>query len=164
MSRYLKSFANRRTLGQVIRVGVIGGFNTLVYFIILNVLFGRMALVAAVTIAFALATAMSYVLNRRWTFQIADGSVGSARESWAFYLVNLVAWGVTVVVVGGAERMWGELTQPQANLAAIVATAIILLPKFAAYRDVVFKRSLEAQASHSRGVILPGGPAPSPAD
>lgn len=98
----------------------------------------------AVTAAFVLATAMSYVLNRRWSFQIADGSVGSARESASFFVVNLAAWGVTVIILEVANGIWGPLSRVEVNLAAVVAAGLIVLPKFAAYRDVVFKKSLTA--------------------
>ncbi len=103
----------------------------------------------AVTAAFTLATAMSYVLNRRWSFQIADGSVGSARESASFFVVNLAAWGVTVIILEVANALWGPLTRFEVNLAAIVAAGLIVLPKFAAYRDVVFKKSLHAAQGSS---------------
>jgi len=161
VTRYLRSFANRETLGQVMRVGLIGGFNTIVYFAIFNVLFGHLSVFWAITIAFGLATGLSYVLNRRWSFKISDGSVGNARESWTFYLVNLGAWGVTVAIVAGAEAMLGELSQLEANLAAVVATGVVIIPKFAAYRDVVFRRSLQSGADPD-GDPQASGPSPTP--
>ena len=120
----------------------IGGFNTIVYFILLNVFLSPFGRFWAVTAAFALATSLSYVLNRRWSFQIADGAVGSAKESASFFVVNLAAWGVTVLITELAHALMGPLTRLEVNLASIVATGIIVFPKFAAYRDVVFKKSL----------------------
>ena len=146
LTSYLKSFKNRETLGQVIRVGFIGSFNTIVYFVLLNVFLDPFGRFWAVTAAFTLATGLSYVLNRRWSFRIADGSVGSARESGRFFVVNLVAWGLTVVVMEIADRFWGPLTRIEVNVAALFAAGLIVLPKFAAYRDVVFKKSLETSA------------------
>ena len=96
------------------------------------------------TAAFILATGLSYVLNRRWSFQIADGSVGSARESASFFVINLAVWGLTVVVLEIADGFWGPLTRLEVNIAALLAAGLIVLPKFAAYRDLVFKKSLEA--------------------
>ncbi len=146
LTSYLKSFKNRETLGQVIRVGFIGSFNTIVYFVVLNLFLDPFGRFWAVTAAFTLATGLSYVLNRRWSFRIADGSVGSARESARFFVVNLVAWGLTVVVMEIADRFWGPLTRIEVNVAALFAAGLIVLPKFAAYRDVVFKKSLETSA------------------
>jgi putative flippase GtrA len=135
----------RETLGQVLRVGVIGGFNTIVYFIVLNLMRWTVGLSSflSVTIAFAVGTALSYVMNRRWSFQIADGSVGNMRESSFFFVVNTLAWAATAAVVEISERVWGPLGPVGLNAAAVVATGFVILPKFAAYRDLVFRRSLE---------------------
>jgi putative flippase GtrA len=149
VTRYLRSFANRKTLGQVVRVGLIGGFNTLVYYIILNIVFGAVGPFWAATVAFILATALSYYLNRRWSFQIDDGSVGSASETVKFFVVNLVALGVTLGVLWLADIVWGPLDRFETNVASVVATALIILPKFAAYRDVVFKGSLSTMDAAS---------------
>jgi len=153
VTKYLRSFVNRRTLGQIVRVGLIGGFNTLVYYLIFNLLLLPLDWFWSVTVAFALATGLSYVLNRRWSFQIADGSVGNARETTKFFLVNLAAWGVTVVVLMAADLMFGPLSRTQANLASILATGLIILPKFAAYRDVVFRRSLDSMDATTGSLV-----------
>jgi putative flippase GtrA len=131
-------------MGQFLRLGVIGGLNTVVYFVLLNVLFSVVGLSDfwSVTWAFVLATGLSYFLNRRWTFQIKKGK-GSLRESLVFYVVNLAAWGATVGMVELAEKLFGTSTALQINLASLAATAIILIPKFASYRDLVFKKSLK---------------------
>lgn len=143
MRSYLRSLVTREALGQFLRLGLIGGLNTIVYFVLLNVLFSLVGLSDfwSVTWAFVLATGLSYVLNRRWTFQIKEGK-GSLRESLVFYAVNLTAWAATVGVVELAEKIFGTSTALQVNLASLVATAIILIPKFASYRDLVFKKAL----------------------
>ncbi|MDH3261091.1 MAG: GtrA family protein [Acidimicrobiia bacterium] len=143
MRSYLRSLVTREAMGQFLRLGLIGGLNTIVYFVLLNVLFSLVGLSAfwSVTWAFVLATALSYVLNRRWTFQIKEGR-GSLRETVVFYVVNLAAWGATVGMVELAEKVFGTSTALQINLASLVATAIILIPKFASYRDLVFKKAL----------------------
>ena len=144
MRSYLRSLVTREAMGQFLRLGVIGGLNTVVYFVLLNVLFSVVGLSDfwSVTWAFVLATGLSYFLNRRWTFQIKKGK-GSLRESLVFYVVNLAAWGATVGMVELAEKLFGTSTALQINLASLVATAIILIPKFASYRDLVFKKSLK---------------------
>ena len=147
MSAYLQSFRNRQTFGQIIRVGFIGSFNTVVYFVLLNVFLTPFGRFWAITAAFTIATGVSYVLNRRWSFQIADGSVGSAKESASFFLVNLAAWGITIVMLEIAVAIWGELDRLQVNVAALIAAGIVVLPKFAMYRDVVFKNSLGSNRS-----------------
>jgi hypothetical protein len=66
--------------------------------------------------------------------------------------VNLAAWGVTVAIVSGAEAIFGDLDLFQANLAKVVATALILIPKFAGYRDVVFGKALRSEERGSVSV------------
>jgi putative flippase GtrA len=140
---YLQSLITREARGQFLRLGLIGGLNTIVYFVILNVLFSLVGLSDfwSVTWAFVLATGLSYVLNRRWTFRIKEGK-GSLRETLVFYAVNLGAWAATVGLVELAEKFFGSSTALQINLASLVATGIILIPKFASYRDLVFKKAL----------------------
>jgi putative flippase GtrA len=140
---YLRSFLTREAAGQFLRLSVIGGLNTIAYFALLNVFRWSVRLSSfwSITLAFTLATAMSYVLNRRWTFKITEGR-GSIRETAWFYIVNLAAWGSTVVVVKAAEHIFGELGPFAFNAANVVATAFILIPKFASYRDVVFGKAL----------------------
>jgi putative flippase GtrA len=150
MRTYLRSFLTKEAFGQFIRLSLIGGLNTLVYFLLLNV-FRWVVHVSAfwsVTFAFALATAMSYVLNRRWTFKLKDGRL-SVRETAWFYLVNVIAWALTVAIVKLAESMLGELGPLALNAANIVATLIILIPKFAGYRDVVFGEALRSEERDS---------------
>lgn len=150
---YLQSLITREARGQFLRLGLIGGLNTIVYFVILNVLFSVVGLSDfwSVTWAFVLATGLSYVLNRRWTFRIKEGN-GSLRETLVFYAVNLGAWAATVGLVELAERFFGSSTALQINLASLVATGIILIPKFAGYRDLVFKRALVEAGEIERAV------------
>lgn len=143
MKQYIRSFLTRESAGQFLRLSLIGGLNTVVYFVLLNVFRWGIDLSAfwSVTWGFILATALSYVLNRRWTFKLSEGR-GTVRETVSFYLVNLAAWGATVIVVKIAQRIFGELGPLELNLANVVATGIILIPKFASYRDLVFGHAL----------------------
>ncbi len=141
MRRYVKTFLNRQSASQFSRLAVIGGFNTVVDFALFNLFLTlRLPAALALALAFVLATGLSYFLNRRWTFGISGS--GNWSESSSFYLVNLGALLVSEVTVLGAERLIDDINRLGYNLAKVAATAIILLPKFAAYRDVVFRRSL----------------------
>ncbi len=159
MKRYLQSFMTGEALGQFLKVGIVGVFNTVLSFGLFNVF-----LVVldwnwfwAVAAAFAIATFVSYLLNRRWTFALEDGRV-SARETASFYLINIVAWAATEATLGIADALWGPLSTIQANAAYLVASALILVPKFASYRDVVFGKAIRAQRTAA------GSPDQSPAD
>lgn len=176
MIAYLKSFFNREGMEQMIKLALIGVVNTAVYFAMVNILISlSVPLFWRVTASFAVATEVSYLLNRRWTFRL-KGGIGPWRETTVFFLVNGVAWLATVGIVLGAEAAFGPLSRLDENLANLVAGAVILLPKLASYRDLVFRRSLarrgasaaapaEAAEPQKHGVAchLPKGPDGDPA-
>jgi putative flippase GtrA len=144
MTSYLKSFWTKQAAGQMARLATIGVGNTVLYFALINI-FRTVGidLLPRTVLAFALATAMSYILNRRWTFKIRHGS-GHVRESLGFFGVNLAALVVTAGIVLAADALLGPepLTRLEENLANLVAGGLLLLPKLAALRDLVFRRSL----------------------
>lgn len=150
---------NGEALNQFIRVGIVGIFNTILSFSLFNlflVVFG-VAWFWSVAAAFAIATFVSYLLNRRWTFRLEDGRV-SARETASFYMINIAAWAVTEATLWVSDVIWGPLTSVQANVAYLAASVLILIPKFASYRDVVFGRAIRAKAAGADPLpAQPGG-------
>lgn len=144
MRRYLRTALAGDSARQVARLAVIGVINTVNFFLLMNLLrFFGVALIPAVTVAFALATFVSYVLNRRWTFGL-ESNAGSAGETARFYLVNIVAWAVTVSVISAADWLFGPLSRVGENLASLAAAVLTILPKFLSYRDLVFGKALAA--------------------
>ena len=142
MKNYLKSFLTPEAAGQFAKTGLVGVANTVVTFLIFNAARAVGASVFwSVTLGWIVATLMSYVLNRRWSFKLTDGGE-NARETIRFAAVNLVAWAATVGLMALAER-WFELNRLGENLALLVVSGIVLLPKFASYRDLVFRRALD---------------------
>lgn len=142
MLAYLRTLMTKQAGRQMARLAVIGVLNTINYLILFNVLRNfSVPRDLAVTIAFGAATFVSYVLNRRWTFGLADNA-GGAVETAQFYVVNIVAWAVTVAVVNLADAWFGPLTRLGENVAALTAGVIVLIPKLASYRDIVFRRAL----------------------
>ena len=143
MKQYVASFLNRKSFDQFIKVGVVGVVNTLVSFALFNLfLIGfDWSSVLSVTVAFAITTFLSYLLNRMWTFQLRDGKV-SGRETVQFYLVNGAAWAATAGTMWLAETLFGPLSDLAANGVYLFTSIAILLPKFASYRDIVFGRAL----------------------
>jgi len=146
MRRYLQSFMTGEALGQFVKVGIVGLFNTALSFALFNLFLVVMDWdwFWAVAGAFAIATFVSYLLNRRWTFQLDDGRV-SARETASFYLINIVAWAATEATLWIADLVWGPLSTIEANVAYLAASILILIPKFASYRDVVFGKAIRAR-------------------
>lgn len=155
MRNYLKTFANRESARQVLVMGGIGVVNTVVDFGLFN-LFRWLgwSLYVALTVAFVLATAVSFLLNRRITFGMrATGA--RAGEGVGFLVLNVVALAVTAGIVWAADSLFGPLTPLGENLAKVAAALVILFPKFAALRDVVFRRAL---AEHRGPSPVPGPP------
>ena len=143
MRPYLESYLNRRALDQFIKVGVVGIANTVVSFALFNLfLVGfEWSSVGSVTVAFAITTFLSYLLNRAWTFELRDGRV-SGRETFQFYLINGAAWAATAGIMWVAEMLFGPLTKLAANGVYLVASVVILVPKFVTYREMVFGEAL----------------------
>lgn len=142
MKKYLKTFANKESLVQVIRVGLVGVFNTIVSFSLFNVFLTiSWSWFWAITVSFALTTFMSYLINRRWTFELKDGRV-STRETAAFFGVNILAYLASVAIVWIADTLFGPLSRLGYNLALVVAAGLLILPKLVGYRDIVFSRAL----------------------
>ncbi len=130
---------------QFVKVGLVGVANTLVSFALFNLfLWMGWWSVVAVSVAFALTTFMSYLLNRIWTFEIKDGKV-SGRETVRFYLVNVAAWAGTAGTMWLAETLFGPLSKIAANVVYLITSVVILLPKFASYRDIVFGKAIREQ-------------------
>ncbi len=146
MIAYVRGFFSREGISQMAKLVIIGVVNTGVDFGVFNLFPQSVLLFWRVTIAFAVATEVSYLLNRRWTFQLR-GHDGIWRETTVFFLVNGVAWAATVGIVLGAEAVFGDLSRLGENMAKLVAGVVILLPKLASYRDLVFRRSLARRAA-----------------
>ena len=142
MRNYLKTLVHPEAIIQMVKLGFIGGFNT-VLTLGLSLVFRKSGMPDefAVASAWVIGTLVSYFLNRRWTFSL-DTSGANVRETSHFFVVNIVAGTLTVGFVWLAGLLLGELSDFEFLGAQIVASIIIVIPKFAAYRDVVFRRSL----------------------
>jgi putative flippase GtrA len=155
VKKYLQSFANRESFVQAVKVGLVGVFNTIVSFALFNVFLTlNWSWFWAITVSFALTTFLSYLVNRRWTFALKDGKV-SGRETVAFFSVNVVAYLASIAIIAGAELVFGDLDRLGYNLALVFAAGILILPKLAGYRDIVFSQALgESAAAKSPESII----------
>ena len=146
MRSYLKTFANRESLFQAVKVAVVGVFNTIVSFALFNVFLSVFdwSWFPSITVSFTVTTFMSYLINRRWTFALDDGRV-SGRETLSFFGVNVLAYLASVGIIWVAEVMFGPLSKIEYNLALLFAAGLLILPKLAGYRDIVFGGAIKAR-------------------
>ena len=143
MKNYMKTFMTGETASQFVKTGLVGVVNTVVSFAIFNI--GRVVglnVPLSITAGWIVATGVSYVLNRRWSFQLNDGGE-NARETGRFAVINLLAWAATLGLMWLAEQWFGPLSRLGENVALLVVSGIILIPKFASYRDIVFRKALD---------------------
>ena len=157
MKKYVKSLFTPKAIRQLIKVSLVGVVNTVVSFTAFNVflsLLGGTKTVDegfnweqfwAIALSFVLGTIVSYLLNRRWTFELSQRGE-TRRETSHFFAINVAAWAVTQLVVGGADWIWGPLTRTQQNFFYLLASGIIIVPKFAGYRDIVFRKAIDAES------------------
>jgi len=143
---YLKTFANRESLFQAVKVAIVGVFNTIVSFALFNLFLVVLdwSWFASLTVSFTLTTFMSYLINRWWTFSLTDGRV-SGRETVSFFGVNILAYLASVGIVWLADTILGPLSTIGYNIALLFAAGLLILPKLAGYRDIVFGGALKAQ-------------------
>ena len=156
MSSYIRSLFTPTAINQLVKVSIVGVANTIVSFSLFNVFLGLLGGTKTVdegfnweqfwsiALSFLIATFVSYLLNRKWTFQLR-GSGNIRRETMHFVGINIAAWAVTQGIVGGADWLWGPLTRMEQNLYYLFASGIIILPKFAGYRDIVFRKAIDDQ-------------------
>jgi len=146
VKKYLKTFANRESLNQAIKVGIVGVFNTVVSFSLFNV-FRVMGASPqwSLAISFALTTFMSSLINRRCTFELTDDRV-SGRGAASFFGVNILAYAVSAGIMAVSQGWFGPLSRLGENFVLIIAAGLLILPTLAGYRDIVFGRALEDQA------------------
>ena len=147
MSRYLQMFTSRETAVQFLKVGLVGVANTVATFAVFNIARSAgLGVTGSLAIAFTLATLMSYVLNRRWSFRLND-SGENFTETWKFFAINVVAWAITEGLMRVAQAWLGPLSRLGENVALLAISGLILLPKFIGYREGVFGHALREDAA-----------------
>ena len=138
MKSYIKTFLDKATGRQFATMATIGVLNTIMDFGLVKILLDYTPInkYVVVTGSVLLVTGLSYLMNKRMTF--GQSGLGNLSESASFYFINFLAVGVTNLFVWIADLLIDEMTTNQVLLAKVFAAGVILLPKFAGYRDVVF--------------------------
>jgi putative flippase GtrA len=116
---------------------VVGGIGTVVTFGLTNALTKTVGEYGAVTIATAVATAVTFAGNRYWTFRHRQSTGNTARESAMFFILNgiglLIFYGCLGLkdLAGLEGKLW-------LNVALVVGTGLGTLFRFWSYRKWVW--------------------------
>lgn len=134
---------------QIFRFGMVGVLNTLIDFLVLNILLWSLGidsgrtLVVCNGVAFFAASLNSYLCNKRWTF--ADKGRETVRQYLLFILFSvgglivntLVLYLFTTVLPLGT----GTSSLLQVNIAKVFATVASMAWNYLTYRRFVFERT-----------------------
>lgn len=143
-------------IGQFIRFGLIGGMNTGVDLVILNILMFLTGFVDGTpytlfkSISFLFAATFSYFMNKRWAFK--DTSKKKSVQKFSqFFIVSIIGAVINVSVatlvvaylkpmvgneifsIGISGQLWG-------TVGALFGTAVGLVWNFFGYKFLVFKK------------------------
>jgi putative flippase GtrA len=123
---------------QFIKFGVVGLLNTFVHYLIFFLLFriAGVEMITASALGYLLGVLNSFVLNRRWTFEVTGD--GHRKDFVKFFSVNLISLAVNLLCL----RMLVSSLQIWPELAQVIAIGCALLINFAGNRWWTFKRNL----------------------
>ncbi len=133
---------------QIVKFGIIGGFNTFFDLGILNTLIFLTGLASGwpytifKSISFLAAVTNSYFWNKYWTFK-SDSQVGG-EEFMKFLGVNVIGFIINIsiasFIVNGIGAPVGVSLSVWANVGALSATFISLFWNFIGMKFIVFRR------------------------
>jgi len=134
---------------QLVRFVVVGGINTGIDFLILNIemFFTKITsgpgMLAQNAISFGLATINSYYLNKVWTFEDKDKKNGKFKFT-QFLTVSIIGLIINTSLIylftTFVDPMFGIGPQLWANIGKVLATGISLIWNFLGYKFIVFKK------------------------
>ena len=141
-------------------VGVVGVFITNGGYALLHNTFG-LGPVTATTIATIVATAVSYVANRYWSFRHRERT-SVAREGMIFFVLNGVGLLIQDAVVAFNFYILGNGHNKAAEFIALnVGIALATLFRFWSYRKWVWAEPADGTEAGTRGPQAPEAPSPS---
>ena len=125
---------------------VVGGFCFVLDFLLANVFhFGlHLGPTTSKSLSTIIATAVSYVGNRLWSFAHRvddDGSHG--KDITRYAAINVVGLVITLVPVDVAHYLLGETGKLAFNVSQLIGTAVATVFRFWAYRRWVFQADPE---------------------
>jgi putative flippase GtrA len=135
----------RHLIHEVAKFGIVGGTGFIVALVGADLLRYDIGLgkYKAVTVATALATVVTFLGNRYWTYRHRV-HVGTARESVLFFVMNGVGLLIQYACIALVVDAFGKDTQIWYNLANFAGIVLGTIFRFFSYRKWVWKAPLEA--------------------
>ncbi len=124
---------------EVAKFGVVGLIGFVVQLGVQNALHSGAGVgpTIALTIAYIIATMVTFVGNRHWAFKHRKGR-GLRHETVLFVLLNVVGYGIQVGIVVIAYYGLGYKDRLSYNIATIIGIGLATLFRLFAYRKFVF--------------------------
>ncbi|WP_308167296.1 GtrA family protein [Catellatospora tritici] len=153
--------ARLRRLGpEALKFAVVGGINTLVNFVVLNVMvltiFPNGELKANV-VATVVAMVTSYLMNRHWTYKDRPKD-GVTREFVMFVIFNAAGLAIELAIMGATKYALGLTSLFALNVAKFFGLGLGTIFRFFTYRTFVFAPS-NTVAVGAGGADIDLGPA-----
>jgi len=113
-----------KTSVQFVKFGLVGVLNTIVHYLVFLLLFRivGVAMIAASALGYMVGVANSFMLNRRWTFEVSGPSAGT--EFVKFTVVNLVSLGMNLLALQLLVSLAGIMPEI-AQVMAILCTLVV---------------------------------------
>lgn len=139
-----------KLLKQFSKFIIVGGVNTGIDFLILNILIYVTGITAGGelfvlnSLSFSIAVVNSYFMNKRWTFQDKTQTEQEPVKFSQFFAVSIVGIIINGLVLTGittsVSPIFGLSAVLWANIAKLMATGISLIWNFIGYKFFVFKK------------------------
>jgi putative flippase GtrA len=139
---------------EAAKFGTVGAINTLLDFVVLNLLvfgFGLPPLRSKVA-STLVATGSSYLMNRHWTFRHRERQ-HVRRESILFFLLNGVGLAISLAILGFVRYGLGLDSVLAINAANVLALAAGMVFRFWSYRRFVWLKPAEVEAAAEDGDV-----------
>jgi putative flippase GtrA len=124
---------------EVAKFGVVGLMGFVVQLGVQNALHSGLKIgpIISLTVAYMLATVVTFVGNRHWAFKHRKGK-GLKQETMLFVLLNVVGYGIQVGIVDIAYYGLGYKDGLSYNIATVIGIGLATLFRLYAYRRFVF--------------------------
>ena len=131
----------RPLFAEVAKFLVVGGFCFVLDTLLANWFHFGLGLgpTTSKTLSTVIATVVSYVGNRVWSFaHRVDADNGHGQDLGVYAAINLVGLVITLVPVAGTHYLLGETGKVAFNVSQVLGTAVATVFRFWAYRRYVF--------------------------